>query len=153
MLIGINHPALLPLTIYGCLPLHLQATIYFLSLPASTACLLPRQVSDSRHLSSCLLVLSPGSPGQRSVWVRQIDVCVWPQQRVQMGRNQLLFELRCVLGEDHRGQALLCVGFLCSRLEAKEDRKFNTAVTELLKPHKLTMGANGWVSKLMTPKV
>lgn len=39
-----------------------------------------------------------------------------------MGRNQLLFELSCLLGEHHRGQTLLCIAFLCCSLEAEEHR-------------------------------
>lgn len=47
------------------------------------------------------------SLGERSVRVGEVDVSVGSEQRVQMSRNQLLFELRRLLRQSHWSQTLL----------------------------------------------
>lgn len=64
----------------------------------------------------CPLACHFSSPGQCTIWISQVDVCLWSQQWVKVGRNQLLFELGCLLGKYHWSQALLCIALLCNSL-------------------------------------
>ncbi len=62
-------------------------------------------------------VLCCDSLGERSVRVGEVDVSVGSEQRVQMSRNQLLFELRRLLSQSHRSQALLCAALFSRDLQ------------------------------------
>lgn len=61
----------------------------------------------------------PTSPGQGSIRVGQVDVSLRSQQRVEVRRHQLLFELSRLLGQHHGGQPLLRIVFFGGSLETR----------------------------------